>query len=108
MMSLEEPSSIAINIEVVEVIGRSNKFMGRDQSKAPWTKTGIFSKFKNLTKSNHIASGLHIFTPEAMMIFIQLRQTFFKALTLRYFKPDCYFCIETNSSGYIIKRVISE
>lgn len=27
---------------------------------------------------------------------------------LRYFKSDCYIFIKTNSSGYIVKRVVSE
>ena len=73
---------------------------------------------KNLSKSKKSKSGIqtHIgatgeltfLTPSTKEIFNQLKQAFTKAPILQHFDPECHIRIETNASGYAIRRVLNQ
>lgn len=45
---------------------------------------------------------------DAKEAFNQLWQTFIKALFLQHFNPNCHIRIETNVSGYILGKILSQ
>ena len=47
-------------------------------------------------------------TPSNKESFNQLRKAFTKVSILQHFDPECHIRIETNASGYTIKRVLSQ
>ena len=47
-------------------------------------------------------------TPSARKAFNQLKEAFTKALILQHFDPECHIGIETNASGYAIRKVLSQ
>ena len=87
-----------------KVVGVGGKAGDRNLSKS--------KKSKNAKSGKQIcigAMGKPIFlTPGAREPFNQLRKAFTKALILQHFDPECYIRIETNTSGYAIKEVLSQ
>ena len=65
-------------------------------------KTVGRSMFKNLN------GAIGYLTPNARQTFIQLRQTFTKALILWHFDPKCHIQIETDALGYAIDKVLNQ
>ena len=57
-----------------------------------------------MTKTN---SGTDFFTLEAKKVFTYLQKAFTKALVLHHFDLECHICIETNTSKYVVNRVLS-
>ena len=47
-------------------------------------------------------------TSKARLAFTKLRQIFVKAPIFYYFDPECHIWIETNVSGYVISRILSQ
>ena len=66
------------------------------------------SNSKNLFKSKKMVGSSNFFTLGAKLAFTKLRQTFFKALILYYFNPECHIWIEINTSYYVIDGVFSQ
>lgn len=50
---------------------------------------------------------MRFLTFETRLVFIQLRQTFIKALILYYFDLTCHIWVKTNVLGYAIDIVLS-
>ena len=74
---------------------------------------------KNLSKKlRNVKSGIQIhikttgkptfLTPGAKKVFNQLRQAFIEALIFQHFDLECHIRIETNTSGYVIDRILSQ
>ena len=89
-------------LEINEIVGSSGKANDRNLSKkSKNAKSGIQTYIR--------ATKEPIFlTPSAKEAFNQLRQAFIKASILRHFDLKCYIWIETNTSGHIIERVLSQ
>ena len=84
--------------EVVESGGNNNLFKSKKSKNA---KSGIQTRLG--------AMGEPIFlTLDTRDTFNQLRQAFTKALILQHFDPEWHIRIETDASGYAIKRVLSQ
>ena len=52
--------------------------------------------------------GADFFIPKASLAFTQLRKMFIKAPILYHFNPKHHIWIETDASGYVINRVLSQ
>ena len=65
-------------------------------------------KFKKLSKSEKILGSLDFLILGAKLVFIKLKQVFFKTLILHYFDLERYIRIKTDTSGYLISRVFSQ
>ena len=68
----------------------------------------VKSKNHDFPKSKTEKAGTGFFTPEAKLVFIQLRQAFVKALIFHYFDPKSHIRIETDVLGYAISGVLSQ
>ena len=91
--------------KVIKIGGKVNE-MVKNLSKSKKSKN---TKSKIPTYTNIGAMGEPIFLIfGAKEAFNQLWQAFIEALILQYFDPECHIRIETNSSGYVIGRVLSE
>ena len=68
------------------------------------TKSKILVKSKNhdFPKFRPEEAGTGFLTPEARLVFTQLRQAFVKAPILHYFDPESHIRIETDTLGYAI------
>ncbi len=44
----------------------------------------------------------------AKQIFIKLRQVFIKALILNYLDLECHIQIETDTSSYVISKILNQ
>ena len=66
------------------------------------------SKSKNLSKFKKTLGSSDFFTFGAKLAFTELRQVFIKASILYHFYPKRHIWIETDVSGYIIGRVLSQ
>lgn len=54
------------------------------------------------------ADNFTFLTPEAKLVFLQLRQAFTKAFILYHFDPKRSIWIETDTSTYIINAILSQ
>lgn len=61
--------------------------------------------FKSKKTVNFVT--LSFFTFRAKLVFIQLKQTFVKALMFHYFDLKYYIRIETNVLKYAISKILS-
>ena len=59
------------------------------------------SQFKNLNKVTDYS------IPNAKQVFIQLRQALIKTPILQYYDPKCHIQIETNTSNYVFRNILS-
>ena len=87
-----------------EVVGGGGKVDNRNLSKSKKLKnikSGIQTHVKAMGKPTFLISG-------NKKIFNQLRQAFTKAPILWHFDPEFHIWIETNASGYTIRRVLSQ
>ena len=66
------------------------------------------TKSKNSSKSKRAIGPLDFFIPRAKLVFIKLRQAFFKTPILQHFDPKHYIQIEMDVSGYAIGGVLSQ
>ena len=91
----------ADNNKVVRVGGRANRTV-MNLSKN--------EKSRNLTHMPNIGAmeEPNFLIPNAKKAFNYLQLAFIIALILRHFDPECHIRIETNISGYIIDRVLSQ
>ena len=64
------------------------------------------SKSKNLSKSKKTELGF--LTSGARKAFTKLRQVFIKTPILYHFDPERHIRVETDASGYVIGRVLSQ
>ena len=98
-------SSVASNSRVDdnEVIGDRSAISQSDASKK-------LTKSKNQTKigNSNDSEEFKFLNSKAKEAFNRLRQAFTKALIFRHFDLQCYIRMETNASGYAIKRVLSQ
>ena len=66
------------------------------------------SKSGNLTNFDATEIGPKFLTPDARTVFNRLRLAFTEAPILWHFDPECHIWIETNGSGYVIGRMLSQ
>ena len=109
--SKETKSGVGSNSVVGNVVG-GGEATNPTKRKNPMkiTKSKILIKFKNhdFPKSRPKEAETGFFTPEAKLVFTQLRQVFVKASILQHFDPESYIRIETDASGYAIGDVLCQ
>ena len=66
------------------------------------------SKSKNLSKSKKMVRSLDFLISRAKLVFIKLRQAFFKASILHHFDPKRHIQIKTDALGYAIGGVLNQ
>ncbi len=65
-------------------------------------------KFVKATFPGTAPEASPFLTPEALLVFTQLRQAFTEAPILHHFDPEHHIRIETDASGYAIGVVLSQ
>ena len=58
--------------------------------------------------SKNLNRAIGYLTPKARLAFTQLKKAFTKALILQHFDLKCHIRIETNTSGYVIGKILSQ
>ena len=93
-------------------MGGGGKAINSIKRKSPvkMTKSKILIKSKNhdFLKSRYKKAKTGFLTPEARLVFTQLRQAFVKAPILYHFDPESHIYIETDASSYTIGGVLSQ
>ena len=85
----------------------TNPTKGKNQAKMTKSKILVKSKNHNFPKSRNEEVGTGLLTPEARLVFTQLRQAFVEALILHHFNPKSHIRIETDVLSYAIGSVLS-
>ena len=86
--------------------GKINNEVGKKDQKT--SKSKNLFKSKKSSKSKKVIGSLDFLIPRAKLAFIKLRQVFLKALIPYHFDLECHIRIETDASGYVIGRILSQ
>ena len=79
---------------------------GMDDVKVDGSEVEVGEKSRNLSKSKKTESDF--LTSRARKAFTKLRQAFIKASILHHFDKERHIWVETDASGYVIGRVLSQ
>ena len=117
MLKIAEPRKSGVGVGGNSRVGRGRREIDRSgiddvEVEVEFDEVGkkvrnLF-KSRNLPKSKKIVRCSDFLTPKAKLAFIELRQTFFKALILPHFNPECHIRIETDVSGYAIGGFLNQ